>query len=224
MRRLNDILSTAIAMGIGFLMTASLLIDGLGETILGLLRGVGAEPLLRSFAPTMVGLITTTVAFTIVIGLGNLLFVHVGRTVRFKPDSVFSLLLVLSAAAVLAVVILERNGTLAPPADQPPYTTVLRNTVLYSVEASLAGLLAFSLVYGAARLTRTRVSLETIVFLISLVVSLVIRAGFGAGTAFQNIPERMVDAGATGVLLGIALATVAAGVRILIGQDSSYRE
>ncbi|MEL7236453.1 MAG: hypothetical protein AAGK74_18260, partial [Chloroflexota bacterium] len=217
MRRLNDILSTAIAMGIGFLMTVSLLIDGLGENILALLRGVGAEPLLRSFAPTVVSLITITIAFTIVIGLANLLAVHVGRTVRFKPDSIFSLLLVLSATAVLVVVIMERGGRLTAPAGDPSYTTVLRNTVLNSVEATLAGLLAFSLVYGAARLTRTRVSVETIAFLISLVVSLVVRAGFGAGTLFQDLPERLIDAGATGVLLGIALATVAAGVRILIG-------
>jgi hypothetical protein len=33
-----------------------------------------------------------------------------------------------------------------------------------------------------------------------------------------------VSAGMRGILLGIALATVVAGVRVLIGQDRSYRE
>ncbi|MCZ2098096.1 MAG: hypothetical protein LC121_17870 [Anaerolineae bacterium] len=33
-----------------------------------------------------------------------------------------------------------------------------------------------------------------------------------------------VSAGARGILLGIALATVVTGVRVLIGQDRSYRE
>jgi hypothetical protein len=189
-----------------------------------LLRGVGVEPFVRAFAPTVTALITTTVAFTIVLGLVNLLGVHFVRTVQFKRDGFFSLLLVASAIGVLLVVIMERNGTLTTAAGEPAYTTVLRNTVLYSVEASLAGLLAFSLVYGAVRLTRTRVSIETVVFLISLVLSLVLRAGFGANTTLGAIPQQMVDAGATGILLGIALATVVAGVRILIGQDSSYRE
>ena len=33
-----------------------------------------------------------------------------------------------------------------------------------------------------------------------------------------------VSAGARGILLGIALATIVTGVRVLIGQDRSYRE
>jgi hypothetical protein len=33
-----------------------------------------------------------------------------------------------------------------------------------------------------------------------------------------------VSAGARGILLGIALATVVIGVRALIGQDRSYRD
>jgi len=33
-----------------------------------------------------------------------------------------------------------------------------------------------------------------------------------------------VSAGARGILLGIALAITVAGVRVLIGQDRSYRE
>ena len=33
-----------------------------------------------------------------------------------------------------------------------------------------------------------------------------------------------VNAGASGILLGIALATVVAGVRVLIGQDRTYGE
>jgi hypothetical protein len=33
-----------------------------------------------------------------------------------------------------------------------------------------------------------------------------------------------VSAGARGILLGIALATVVTGVRVLIGQDRSYRD
>ncbi len=228
MRRFNDLLATALAMGIGFLMTLSLLLDGLGDRVLALLQATGVEPFARAFAPTVLQLITLTIAFTIVIGLLNLLGVHFSRVVRFRRDALFSLLLVAAAVGVLVVVILERNGTLVAPADEPGYTTVLRNTVLYSVEASLAGLLAFSLVYGAVRLTRNRTSLGTVVFLVTVVIALLVRAGagqlFNALPLAQALPEAVVNAGTIGILLGIALATLVAGVRVLIGQDRSYRE
>jgi hypothetical protein len=226
MKRLNDLLATVLAMGIGFLMTLSLLLDGLGERVIVLLQAVGVEPYARAFAPTVLQLVTTTVAFTIVIGLINLLGVHFVRAARFRRDGLLSLLLVLSAVAVLVVVILERGGTLTAPTGEPSYTTVLRNTVLYSVEASLAGLLAFSLVYGAVRLTRNRVSVESIVFLIALVAGLLARAGVGRifSATLSEFGRRFVDAGATGILLGIALAVLVTGIRVLIGQDRSYRE
>lgn len=227
MRRINDLLATVLAMGIGFLMTLSLLLDGLGGRVVVLLQATGVEPYARAFAPTVLQLITTTVAFTIVIGLVNLLGVHFVRAARFRRDGLFSLLLVVSAVGVLVIVIVERTGTLTAPPGEPSYTTVLRNTVLYSVEASLAGLLAVALVYGAVRLTRNRVSIESIVFLIALVVGLLVRAGMGrmvTATGLPEIGQSLVDAGVTGILLGIALAVLVAGIRVLIGQDRSYRE
>lgn len=228
MRRLSDLLATAVAMGIGFLMMLSLLLDGLGERVVSLLAGLGVEPFARAFAPTVLQLITLTIAFTIVIGLLNLLGVHFSRAIRLRRDGFFSVILLVAAVGVIAIVIMERNGSLVTAADEPSYTTVLRNTVLYSVEASLAGLLTFSLVYGAVRITRNRTNLGTIVFLLTVVIALLVRAGAGQFFArlplVQTLPETMVNAGTLGILLGIALATLVAGVRVLIGQDRSYRE
>jgi hypothetical protein len=232
MRRFNNLLATALAMSIGFLMTVSLLIDGLGERVLALLVAFGVEPFVRSFAPTALTVITTTVALTIIIGLVNLLGVHFSRTfLRFRKDGLLSLLLVLSALAVIVVVITERTGQLAAPAGGPSYTTLLRNTVLFSIEASLAGLLAFSLIYGAVRLTRNRVSLEIMVFLLALVLALLVRAGafdfipvLAQNSLIERVGESLVNAGTIGIILGIALATLVAGVRVLIGQDRSFRD
>ena len=232
MRRFNNLLATALAMSIGFLMTISLLIDGLGQRVTDILGAFGVEPFVRLFAPTVLTLITTTVALTIIIGLVNLLGVHFSRTfLRFRKDGLLSLLLVASALAVIVIVILERTGDLTAPAGGPSYTTVLRNTVLFSIEASLAGLLAFSLIYGAVRLTRNRVSLEIIVFLLALVITLLVRAGaldlvapLAQNSLLARIGQSLVNAGTTGIILGIALATLVAGVRVLIGQDRSFRD
>ena len=231
MRRINDLLATALAMSIGFLMTVSLLLDGLGDTVLGLLTVANVEPFVRGFAPVVLQLITLTVAFTIIIGLLNLLGVHTLRTVRRRRDALFSLVMVLAMVGVILVVIAERNGTLVTPADQPTYTTLLRNVVLFSVEASLAGLLAFSLVAGAVRITRYRLNIEAGAFLVALLIGLLMRAGLGdlfpetaAVAALNALGQSVVNAGASGILLGIGLATLVAGVRVLLGQDRSYRE
>lgn len=231
MRRINDLLATVLAMSVGFLMTISLLLDGLGGTVTGLLQAANVEPFVRGFAPVVLQLVTLTLAFTILVGLLNLMGVHTLRTVRFRRDGLFSLLLIVAAVGVIIVAILERNGTLVAPTGEPTYTAVLRSFVLFSVEASLAGLLAFSLIAGAVRVTRNRLTIETGIFLAALLVGLLLRAGLGAllpqsaATAQLNaLGQSIVNAGASGILLGIALATLVTGIRVLLGQDRSYRE
>jgi hypothetical protein len=75
---------------------------------------------------------------------------------------------------------------------------------------------------------RRRVTWSAVLFTLALLVILVGAlplAQVGWLTQFRNwllaIP---VSAGARGILLGIALATVVTAVRVLIGQDRSYRE
>ncbi|MEL6108330.1 MAG: efflux RND transporter permease subunit, partial [Planctomycetota bacterium] len=101
---------------------------------------------------------------------------------------------------------------LAPPDGEPTYTAVLRDTVQFSVEASLAGLLAFSLIYGAFRYSRRRFDIPGVVFLAALILNLLFQAGlrlpvFNTVTDTQQV---IVGAGANGILIGIALATVVA--------------
>lgn len=226
MRRLSGTLATALAMGIGFLTTISLLLDGTG-LLVEVLSLAGLDGAVRGFLPAVLQLVTITAAFTIFIGLFNLIGVHLSRTVRirqYRLDSLWSLLLVVSAIGVIFIIVLERNGTLAAPAGSPAYSDLLRENVQFTVEASLAGLLAFSLVFGALRLMRRKVTAMNAIFLGALVLSLLIRAGLNFPPGFLNVQQTIVDAGADGILLGVALATVVAGIRVLIGQNRSYRE
>lgn len=223
MRQLSGTFATALAMGLGFLTTLSLLLDGTG-VLVPLLASVGLEQPIRDFLPNILQLVSITVAFAILVGLVNLIGVHILRVARVRRDAVWSLLLLVSSLGVIAITVLERSGSLQSPFGEPAYTTLLRNTVQYSVEASLAGLLAFSLVFGAYRFLRDRVTPERVVFIFALIVGLVVQANFALPEPAQAVRQHIIDAGSSGLLLGIALATVIAGVRVLIGQDRSYRE
>ena len=88
--------------------------------------------------------------------------------------------------------------------------------------------LAIALGYASLRLLRQRRDALSILFVLSAVVFLIISSGFLAGV---NIPivqdivafiDRLPVAGARGILLGIALGSLTAGLRILMGADRPY--
>lgn len=231
MRRLADLIATVVAMSAGFLMTIALLYDGIFVGVTAdAMTATGLELVLRAAVPAVTRIIQVTAGLAIIIGLLNLLIVHVFTFARIRQyglNSVWSLLLLVCALGVVFTASLEATGQLAPPPDAPSYTGVLRDTVQYSVEASLAGLLAFSLVYGAFRFSRRRFDVPGVIFLVALVLNLLFQAGLQLPARLAPVTDTqqvIVGAGANGILLGIALATVVAGVRVLIGQDRSYRE
>jgi hypothetical protein len=221
LRRLGAAFTALIVIVVGFV------------TLLGLNANTGVPAydslinVLRfpGLANIFLQLVVITTAVTILIGIFNLLAVHTTRIGRLKGGWFYSVVLVISAAGVIILYILERANVLP---GQPAITTVLLETVQVSIESALAGLVLFALVYGAYRMMRRKVTwagiLFTLVLLILLVGALPL-PGLGLITSVRDwLLAVPVSAGARGILLGIALATVVTGVRILIGQDRSYRE
>jgi hypothetical protein len=178
-----------------------------------------------ALADVFLQLVVITTAVTILIGIFNLLGVHTSRVGRRKGGWFYSIVLIISAVGVIILYILERANVLT---GTPAITTILLETVQVSIESALAGLVLFALVYGAYRMMRRRVTwagiLFTLVLLILLVGALPL-PGLGLIASVRDwLLAVPVSAGARGILLGIALATVVTGVRVLIGQDRSYRE
>jgi hypothetical protein len=226
MRRLIAFLSAVIAMVFGLLTLAGLLVGN----DLGFLSAIVQRFGVRDLTGVFLQLVVVTVAVTLLIGLLNLVVVHTGRIFRLRRGWPYSLVLLVSFIGVIALTVAERTGRLQPEASQPAYTTILLDSVEVSIESSLAALLFFSLVYGAYRLMRRRVTwanlLFTLVLLVVLLGSLPL-PGAGIGLLAQLRDWLMtvpVSAGARGLLLGLALATIVAGIRVLIGQDRSYRD
>jgi hypothetical protein len=210
MGRLLAVLATAIAIGFGLFTLFGLVTD---------------HPVLAGPTQFFLQLVSITIAVTIIIGIFNLLTVHGGRVRRRGPGWGYSLILVISTLLIILLTILERAGVLN---SSPALTTILLEQVQVAIESSLAGLLLFALVYGAYRTLRKRVSgwglLFSVVLLVMLAGALPL-ANLAPVAALRDwLMTVPVSAGARGILLGIALATVVTGIRVLIGQDRSYRE
>lgn len=97
------------------------------------------------------------------------------------------------------------------------------------IESSLMALLAITLVMAALKILQTHRNWMGFVFFLCVILFLVLNSGVLAFTdeipvlrdllsGFHHAPV----AGARGILLGIALGSLAAGIRVLIGSDRPY--
>jgi len=146
-----------------------------------------------------------------------LLSVHFRRLIQRQKGAIYSLLLILSYFAAIGFYVADHNDGM-----------ILLETVLVSVEAALAGLVFFALVFGAYRMMARRVTVPGILFVASLLIVLIGALPLSGVRIVQDIRDWMIEipvsAGARGILLGIALATLVTGVRVLVGLDRSYRD
>ncbi|MFQ3568335.1 MAG: hypothetical protein SNJ59_15205 [Aggregatilineales bacterium] len=197
---------------LALLATVIALVTGL-VTVLGLVSGAfpPLTNLLLQFAVITVGL-------AILIGIINLLSVHVRRIAGRQRGWVYSFTLVASALIVI--------GLWLVGADRE--NRLMLEAVQVSIESSLAALVLFALVYGAYRLMRQRVTWHAVVFTAALLIMLLGALPLAEAGLLTQVRAWLlavpVSAGARGILLGIALATIVAGIRVLIGQERSYRE
>jgi hypothetical protein len=97
------------------------------------------------------------------------------------------------------------------------------------VEISLLAVLSVVLLYAVIRLMRRRMTWYAGVFLVTILLVLLGSAPVyivGEVPLFSTIQSLISDilavAGARGLLLGVALGTLAAGLRVLMGADRPY--
>ena len=146
MRRIYAAAATAIVIAIGLM------------TLAGLLTGYFGG--LSSIA-LQIALVTTGLA--LLIGVLNLLNVHIRRVLGRQRGALYSLVLLISFLLVIALWLLGEDDA----------NRVLVQDAQRSVEAALAALLVFALVYGAYRLMRQRVTWAAVLFTAALLIVLV---------------------------------------------------
>ena len=165
-------------------------------------------------------LILTAVA--LIIGLINLFRVHLQKIITGEKGKVFSLTLLISLVISLVI-----SSLFGPTSASSLW---IYNFVIVPIEASLMAILSVVLVYAAARLFYKRVSPFTLIFVgtaVFMLISTFTLPDFeipGLMTLRALISRVLSVAGARGILLGVALGTIATGLRILMGADRPYGE
>lgn len=180
---------------------------------------LGAVLFVPSVADIMLNWAGFVAAATLLMGIINLLIVHFRRGRRGNPHSV---VLVLAIVAVFALAVTDELGL-----TQQGVTTAF-NLVQVPLEAALASLLAFFLLFAAVRMARHRTGWVTIFFLISTLFFLATQLpGIEPITSWLAplrtwIESIIVVSGMRGLLLGIAIGVVTLSVRLLIGFERPY--
>jgi hypothetical protein len=102
------------------------------------------------------------------------------------------------------------------------------NFILVPIEASLLALLAVVLIYAFARMFYRKITIPVLVFA-GVVLFVLVGAFTLPGLNIPMLAELRAwitqvwaIAGMRGILLGVALGTIATGLRILLGSDRPY--
>lgn len=158
-------------------------------------------------------------AAALILGILNLLSVHIRRA---GEGNGYSLLLVLSMFAVFALAVTDAIGQTQGGVD------AAFSLIQAPLEAALASLLAFFLLFAGVRMMRVRRSALAVVFLVSALFFLLTWAPLPQALSATLLPIRewvdavLVISGTRGLMLGIALGVIVLSVRLLIGLERPY--
>ena len=155
----------------------------------------------------------------VIVGIGNLVFVHWDRLRSRQKGSSYSALLLIALIATFGLgVAYGPEGT---------FRQVTVDAIIVPVEATLMATLAVTLIYASIRLLRRRADVMSVVFLAVALLTLLLIMPTPIGPVpgdqvFLWIIGMFSRGGARGLLLGIALGTMLTGLRVLFGADRPY--
>ena len=196
-------LPTAIAIGVGVIV---------------LLDFFFTQPLLDAIGFAFRDWTIILTAFAVLLGLANLIQVHLLRIIkRNEPNTGYSVLVLVTASIVFLV-------GLFFGLPSAPMNWIFDNMYL-PLQGAFFALVAFFLATAAYRALRAR-NLETTWMLVAALIVLLGQAPLvNVMTQVRewvlNVPS---TAGARGILLGVALGTIATGLRLIAGLDRPYSE
>lgn len=202
-------IATAVAIAVGLVVLAGYFLRSVLDPTLSILT---------QWAITLAGVAS-------VVGIVNLLVVHWKKAQTGAKGSWYSW------AALLAFLVTFVAGIVLGPADQ--HFQLVVTSIQVPVEASLMALLVVTLAVASFWLIRRRsLNLLSASFIVSILIFLILNIGYVTSyLSSLNSPlvNGLIDGirqlpvgGTRGILIGIALGTLATGLRILVGGDRPY--
>ncbi len=167
-------------------------------------------------------------AAAMLVGIGSLLGAHWEKIRTGAKGSAYSALLILAFSGTFLLGIYDYIEGAWGVAEKSWLQWVF-NYVQYPVQTSLMALLAIALLYAAIRMLRSRPNLPAVIFLGTALLVLAgsaplmgVRLPVISDALYPWISRFLALAGARGILLGMALGTLATGLRVLTGIDRPY--
>ena len=181
-----------------------------------------SAPALLAARTTMLDWAVTLAGMAGLVSITHLIFgVHIKRLRESGSKRFFSLIVILVFIATLGA------GLYFGPAH-PQYQKVV-TSVQVPIETSLMAVLAVTMAYSSLRMLKRQRNWMGVIFFLSVILFLVINSGALAFSADIPVLQELLSgfhqipaAGARGILLGVALGSLATGIRILIGSDRPY--
>jgi membrane-associated HD superfamily phosphohydrolase len=180
-------------------------------------------PLLRLMTGVFLQYAAILAAVALLLGLVNLFSVHWRKAARKEKGNIYSVIVLISFGITALIV-----AYFGPTAE---WSMWIFNNIQIPIETSLMALLVVILIFASIRLVRKRMNWFTLVFIGTALIMLLGSAPlFGVELPILHGPNGLrsiisqipVTAGARGLLFGVALGTIATGLRILIGSDRPY--
>lgn len=214
--KLGRILPTTVALVVGmFILAGAFVAEWPGEIF-------GVSGLINQVSLLFISWVTIVAAFALFLGFANVISVHWSRIQTQKPGALYSIVLLIALAATLAVGFFSGG----PNSGSSQF---IFNFILQPLESTFFALLAIFIATAAFRAFRVR-NLETLIFVLFAVIVLLgqVPLGIYLWTELPVIKDWILNvpalAGVRGILLGVALGTIATGLRVLIGADRPYTD
>lgn len=201
MQKVSRILATVVATSVGVLVLVDLFLS-------------------TQFSFFLLLWASIIIAVALVLGVVNLLRLHVGRIQALETGWVYSLILVLSFAVTLLL------GYQGPDSRN---AQAIFTHILYPLESTFFALVALFIATAAFRAFRVK-DFETLLLVTFAIIVLLgqVPIGFQLWSDFPLVKTWILQvptlAGVRGILLGVALGAIATSIRILLGTDRPYIE
>jgi hypothetical protein len=184
--------------------------------LLGYFLPIGPLQDLRQLMVEWAGILA---AVALLVGVSNLFYVHWSKISAGHGDSFYSYVLIISLTLTLILV-----GWFGPIHSVSKW---IFNYIQIPIESSFMALLALFLVYIIIRMFKRRLDQIALIFSFTVVFMLITSSLLLRELTILNdlrtwITQVPAVAGARGILIGVVLGVVAAGLRILMASDRPY--
>jgi hypothetical protein len=177
-------------------------------------------PILQELRATILNWALILTAVVLLVGILNLLLVHLKKIRTDEKNMIYSLFLVIALSVTFIIALVFGPDS--------PWSVFIYSHILLPVETSLVALLAVVLVYAVARMFWRGVTLFNLVFAFTVIFMLAVPALLSwialpwLSQLHNLVTQIPALAGSRAILMGVALGVIATGMRVLIGADRPY--